>query len=100
MKQRLRTRHPAWRVTLLASALAALAAHSLAWGAWSTTVAPVATAPASAEEEDEAGVAEIPEVTEPTGHAEPEAPCPDLDGETPSEIYGMVLSAVEKRLAS
>ena len=84
MKQRVRTRHPASRVTLLASALAALAAHSLAWGAWSTTVAPVATAPAGAEEEDEAGAAEFPEVTETTGDAKPEAPCPELDGETPA----------------
>ncbi len=67
-----------------------LAVHSVAWGAndppawpdtWSTTVAPVAAAPAATDPVD---VAEIPEVTEPTEDAKPEAPCPELEGETPA----------------
>jgi hypothetical protein len=82
-------RHPA--------ALAVLAAHSVAWGAtdppagpetWSTTVVPAAAAPAAAppaavDTIDQVDVAEIPEVTEPTEDAKPEAPCPELEGETP-----------------
>jgi hypothetical protein len=93
LKQQLPTRHPASRVTLLASVLAVLAAHSLARGAtdppawpetWSTTVAPVAAAPEGAEALEESGVAEIPERSAPTGEAQPEAPCPELDGETPA----------------
>ena len=86
-------RYPASRVTRLASALALLVAHSLARGAtdppawpetWSTTVAPVAAAPEGAEALEESGVAEIPERSAPTGEAQPEAPCPELDGETPA----------------
>jgi len=93
LKLQLRTRHPASRVTLLASALAMHAAHSPAWGTtdppawpetWSTTVAPVAATPKSAEEVDDAGVAEVPEVTAPTGDAKPDAPCPELEGQTPA----------------
>jgi hypothetical protein len=33
---------------------------------------------------EESGVAEIPELSAPTGKAQPAAPCPELDGETPA----------------
>jgi hypothetical protein len=97
LKQQLRMRHPASRVTLLASSLAVLAAHSLAWGAtdppawpetWSTTAAPVAGAPAVVEEVVEVPDVEVaedgvPGVAAANGDAKPSAPCPELDDETP-----------------
>jgi hypothetical protein len=75
------------------AALAMLAAHSVAWGAtdppawpeaWSTTVAPVAAEPAAGDAVDPVDATELREVTGPTEDAKLDAPCPELEGETPA----------------